>query len=545
MSSESSLEADLMQPFALTVDRLLTHAAAWHPTRPIVSRRLDGSVARTTFSALETDARRISGALLASGIQRGDRIATLAMNGADHLAAWFGIMGIGAVCHTVNPRLFDEQLIYILNHAADRWLFADPQFAPLVARLRPHLPALERVVYLCDEAALPPASGDALSFERLLGASAPAVRWGEFDEHSPAALCYTSGTTGHPKGVLYSHRSQVLHTLVIQTRDGIGLSARDTLLVVVPMFHVNAWGMPFAAAAAGCGLVLPGMRLDAASLYELLEREQVTVSAAVPTIWQQLFDHLQSTGLRLHHLKRVVIGGSACPESLIRGFQEGHGVEVVHAWGMTEMSPLGTIGSPTAAVASADASTRLRYSLKQGRVSFGVDLKITDEAGTRLPQDGQRPGLIKVRGPAIIARYFRSDETVLDSEGFFDTGDIGTIDEQGYLEITDRAKDLIKSGGEWISSVEIENLAVAHPAVRLAAVIAIPHERWRERPLLVVERQPDVAVDGPELLEFLKGKIATWWLPDAVVFIEQMPLGATGKLDKKVLRTRFADFKAS
>lgn len=541
MSTESSVETDLMQPFALTVDRFLTHAASWHATRPIVSRKLDGTIARTTFSALEADARRISAALLAQGIERGDRIATLAMNGADHLATWFGIMGIGAVCHTVNPRLFEEQLVYILNHAADRWLIADPQFAPLVERLRPHLPTLERVVYLCDEGALPLDRGPAISYERLLGESASPVSWGDFDEHTPAALCYTSGTTGHPKGVLYSHRSQVLHTLVIQTPDGIGLSARDTMLVVVPMFHVNAWGMPFAAAAAGSGLVLPGMRLDGASLYELLESEQVTVTAAVPTIWQQLLDHLDGKQLRLNHLKRVVIGGSACPESLIRGFQDGHGVEVVHAWGMTEMSPLGTIGTPTAAVAAADEQTRRRYTLKQGRVSFGVDLKITDGAGTRLPNDGKRPGHIKVRGPAIIARYFRSEEEVLDSEGYFDTGDIGTIDVHGYLEITDRAKDLIKSGGEWISSVEIENLATAHPAVRYAAVIGIPHERWSERPLLVVERKPDVPVEASELLEFLTGKIARWWMPDGVVFIDSMPLGATGKLDKKVLRARFAD----
>ncbi len=533
---------DLMQPWALTVDRTLTHAARWHADRELVSREFDGSLSRTTYAVVERRARQLSAALLAAGIGHGDRIATLAMNSADHMTAWFGIMGIGAVCHTVNPRLFDEHLVYIINHAADRWLIADVQFAPLVARLLPQCPTLERVVYFCKEADCP-TGHSALVFDTLIAQAKGPVVWGNFNEHSPAALCYTSGTTGNPKGALYTHRSQMLHTMIIQSPDAVALSATDTVLSIVPMFHVNAWGIPFAAATAGARLVLPGARLDGASVYELLEQERVTVSAGVPSVWQLLLEYMARHQLRLSSLRRVIIGGSACPESLIRGFQEGHNVEVIQAWGMTEMSPIGTVGMPTEAIAAADHATRLRYSAKQGRVLFGVDLQITNDDGEVLPRDGHTPGHIQAKGPAVIQRYFRDDKEAIGADGFFDSGDIGTIDPHGYMEITDRAKDLIKSGGEWISSVEIENLAVGHPSVQLAAVIAIPHVRWRERPLLVVQLKEDQQSTPEELLKFLEGKIARWWMPDTVVFVEQIPLGATGKLDKKKLRAQFADFK--
>ncbi|MFI4932929.1 MAG: AMP-binding protein, partial [Burkholderiales bacterium] len=377
-------------------------------------------------------------------------------------------------------------------------------------------------------------------YEDLLAAESEAYDWPQLDERTAAGLCYTSGTTGNPKGVLYSHRSQVLHTLIVAQQDALALSARDALLMIVPMFHANAWGLPFAAAASGAKLVLPGPKLDPASLYELLEQEQVSFAGGVPTVWQLVLDYLKARQLKLSALKRVLIGGSACPEVVMRAFRDDHGVAVLHGWGMTEMSPIGTVsGRPNAAVGALDAEAQLAYNLKQGRVPFGVDMKITGDNGERLAHDGVQTGYLKVAGPAIVARYFGEDRDVVDAEGYFDTGDIGTIDGNGYLNITDRSKDVIKSGGEWISSVEIENVAAGHPKALMAAVIAVPHPKWRERPLLVIKLKPGQSATREEFLAFLDGKIAKWWLPDAVVFVAEMPLGATGKLDKKRLRSQF------
>jgi len=400
---------------------------------------------------------------------------------------------------------------------------------------------VERVVYLGESPAATAGGVPAAGYEALIGGERTECRWGDFDEHAAAGLCYTSGTTGNPKGVLYSHRSQVLHTLVTSTAAAFGITSRDTVLMVVPMFHANAWGIPFSATAMGAKLVLPGPRLDGASVYELLEGESVTFSAAVPTVWQLLLDYMIANRLRLTTLKRVLIGGSACPESLIRTFADEHGVEVVHGWGMTEMSPLGTASTPSGEVAKLPQATRHALQLKQGRVIFGVDMKITDDEGRTLPHNGTQQGHVKVKGPCVIERYFRAEDVdVLDADGYFDTGDIGTIDGYGYMQITDRSKDLIKSGGEWISSVEIENLAACHPKALMAAVIGIPHPKWRERPLLLVKLRPGQHATPEEFLGYLDGKIASWWMPDEVVFVEEMPLGATGKLDKKRLRAQYA-----
>jgi fatty-acyl-CoA synthase len=531
----------LMQPWALTIDKILTHAGRWHADREVATREPDGSISRTTYGAIERRARRFSSALKAHGIARGDRIATLAMNTARHVEAWYAIAGIGAVCHTLNPRLFDEQLGYIISHASDRWIVADPAFAPILERALPRAPQVERIVFLGEPPSSTVAGVAAVGYESLIAGEPAECRWGNFDENTAAGLCYTSGTTGHPKGVLYSHRSQVLHTLLTGSVGGIGSTARDTVLMLAPMFHVNAWGIPFGATAAGAKLVLPGAKLDGASLYELLEGESVTTSAAVPTVWQLLLDYLNAGDRKLTTLKRVLVGGSACPESLIRGFEDGHGVEVVHGWGMTEMSPLGTATMPSAAVAELAPQMRRALQLKQGRVTFGVDMKITDDEGRVLAHDGVQQGHLKVKGPCVLERYFRAeDENVLDVDGFFDTGDIATIDRFGYMQITDRAKDLIKSGGEWISSVEVENIAAGHPKALLAAVIGIPHPTWRERPLLLVQLRPGQSATAEEFLGYLDGKIARWWMPDGVMFVEEMPLGATGKLDKKRLRARYA-----
>jgi fatty-acyl-CoA synthase len=534
----------LMQNWPLTVDKILDHANNWHGDREIVSRSVEGPIVRSSYGEVHTRAKKLSNALKALGVVPGDRVATLAWNTARHIEAWYGIMGMGAVCHTLNPRLFPEQLCYIINHAEDKVLFTDLTFLPVLLEHRDKMATVKHVIVMTDAEHMNAAAyPGALCFETLLeGHSADCV-WGDFDENTAAGLCYTSGTTGNPKGVLYSHRSNFLHTLVTMGRDVMGIGATDTVLPVVPMFHANAWGLAFSCSAVGAKLVMPGQKLDGQSVYELLESEAVTFSAAVPTVWQMLLGHMRENNLGLSTLKRVVIGGSAVPEALVRAFRDDYGVSVTHAWGMTEMSPLGTLAAPTGKTIKLSAEEQLRFTLKQGRAPVGVEMKLVDDAGARLPHDGTTFGRLLVKGPFVVGEYFKGEGgKILDDEGFFDTGDVATIDADGFMQITDRAKDVIKSGGEWISTIEIENLAVGHPKAALCAVIGAAHPKWDERPVLLVKLNPGEASTKDEFLGFLEGKIAKWWTPDDVVFVDDIPLGATGKIDKKLIRERMKDY---
>ena len=537
----------LMQDWPLTVDRILEHARTWHGEREVVTRRVeDGSIVRTTYAAIHGRARQVSHALRDAGIESGDRVATLAWNSDRHMEVWYGIMGIGAVCHTLNPRLFPEQLVYIINHAEDRLIFTDVTFLPLLTAILDKCPTVTGVVVMTDTVPESAAAlgAKAIAYEEWIGGRPQDAPWGGFSEETACGLCYTSGTTGNPKGVLYSHRSNFIHTLLTMQVDVMGASVRETVLPVVPMFHANAWGIAFSAPASGAKLVMPGARKDGASIYELMETEQVTFSAAVPTVWQMLLQHLQSTGKRLSTLKKVVIGGSACPPSLIRTFHDDYGVDVCHAWGMTETSPLGTLGSLPPEVADLPFEEQMPYRVKQGRAPMGVELKVVDELGRRLPHDGRSPGRLLVKGAIVAAAYFKGEGgDIRDAEGFFDTGDMATVDPQGFMQITDRAKDVIKSGGEWISSIDIENMAMGHPSVELAAVIGVRHPKWEERPLLIVKLKQGEAATREELLTFLEGRVAKWQVPDDVVFTDDIPLGATGKIDKKVLRARYGDHR--
>jgi fatty-acyl-CoA synthase len=534
----------LMQDWPLTVDKILDHAKNWHGDREIVSRSVEGPIVRTTWAQVHERARRVSNALKDLGVKPGDRIGTLAWNTGRHIEAWYGIMGMGAVCHTLNPRLFPDQLCYIIGHAEDRVIFTDLTFLPTLIERRADMKSVEHIIVMTDEEHMKSVSvPGALCFETLVKNASPDCVWGDFDEQTAAALCYTSGTTGNPKGVLYSHRSNFIHTLVTMGSDVMGISATDTVLPVVPMFHANAWGLAFSCAAVGAKLVMPGQKLDGQSVYELLESEQVTFSAAVPTVWQMLLAHMRENNLKLSTLKRVVIGGSAVPEALVRAFRDDYGVSVTHAWGMTETSPLGTLATPSGKTMHMSEEEQLRYTLKQGRPPIGIELKLVNDAGERLPHDGTTFGRLMVKGPFVVRQYFKAEGgDILDEEGFFDTGDVATIDEYGFMQITDRAKDVIKSGGEWISTIEIENIAVGHQKAALCAVIGAAHPKWDERPVLLVKLQPGAESSKDEFLAFLEGKIAKWWTPDDVVFVDDIPLGATGKIDKKLIRQRMKGY---
>jgi fatty-acyl-CoA synthase len=535
----------MMQDWPLTVDKILDHAKNWHGEREVVTRSVEGPIVRTTYAAIHERARRVSNALLGWGIKPGDRVATLAWNTGNHIETWYGIMGIGAVCHTLNPRLFPEQLAYIINHAEDRIIFTDLTFVPLLEAVLPHCPTVERVVVMTDAAHMPQAKlPRAEAYETVLEQSSSDVTWGGFDEQTACGLCYTSGTTGNPKGVLYSHRSNFIHTLLGMQTTVLGGTPSEVILPVVQMFHANAWGIAFAGPAAGSKLVMPGAKMDGASIYELIETEGVTFSAAVPTVWQGLFGHMVENNLKFSTLRKVLIGGSACPEALIRGFQDKFGVEVVHAWGMTETSPIGTIANLTPELKALPYDKQMAWRMKQGTPPLGVELKIKNYGGQDMPHDGKTYGRVMVKGPTVAGAYFKGEGgDILDHEGFFDTGDIASVDSHGFMQITDRAKDVIKSGGEWISSIDIENIAVGHPKVALAAVIGAAHPKWDERPVLMVKLKEGEAEDKQEHLDFLQGKIAKWWMPDDVVFVDDIPLGATGKIDKKTLRERMKDYQ--
>jgi fatty-acyl-CoA synthase len=533
----------LMQDWPLLCHRIIDHAAINHAERPIVTRSVEGAMHSTSYGELRGRALRLAQRLDRDGIRLGDRVATLAWNTWRHLEAWYGIMGTGAVYHTVNPRLFPDQITWVVNHAEDRVMLADLTFIPLLEKLADKLPTIERYVVLTDSSHMPATSlRNAVPYEEWIAEADGDFAWKQLDENTAAGMCYTSGTTGNPKGVLYSHRSNVLHGLMANSCDMKGYSSRDVVMPVVPMFHANCWAMAFAAPMAGAALVMPGAKLDGASVFELLDRYKVTCTAAVPTVWLMLLQHLEATGSMLPHLKKVVIGGSACPRAVAKTFQDIYGVEVIHAWGMTEMSPLGTACTLKPEYAQLGGESRLDVQQKQGHTPFMVEMKITDDSGKRLPWDGKTFGRLKVKGPAVARAYYNEDGDILDDEGFFDTGDVSTIDRHGYMQVTDRAKDVIKSGGEWISSIDLENLAVSHPKVAEAAVIGVKHPKWDERPLLVIVLKQDQSATREEILHFMRGKVASWWMPDEVVFVADIPHTATGKIQKTVLRQRFKDF---
>jgi fatty-acyl-CoA synthase len=534
----------LMQDWPLLCHRVIDHAAINHPDRAIISRSIEGPLHSITYPELRTRALKLAQRLARDGIVNGDRVATLAWNTWRHLEAWYGILGVGAIYHTVNPRLFPEQIVWIVNHAEDRVMMTDLTFIPLLEKLADKLTSIERYVVLTDAAHMPKTTlRNAVPYEEWIAEADGDFTWATFDENTAAGMCYTSGTTGNPKGVVYSHRSNVLHSMVAIQPDMIGLSSREVVMPVVPLFHANGWSLALTGPMAGASMVMPGMKLDGPSVYELLNQFKVTCTAAVPTVWLMLLQHLEATGGKLPHLKKVVIGGSACPRAMTKTFQDVYGVEVIHAWGMTEMSPLGTVCTLKPEYASLTGETRLDIQQKQGHAPFGIEMKIADDSDRELPWDGKTFGRLKVRGPAVAKAYFKGEGgEILDDEGFFDTGDVATIDRCGYMQITDRSKDVIKSGGEWISSIDIENLAVGHPKVAEAAVIGIRHPKWDERPLLVIVLKKDQTATKEELLGFLQGKIAKWWMPDDVVIVDEIPHTATGKIQKITLRERFRNY---
>jgi len=538
----------LMQDRPLLISSLIEHANANHPGAAIVSRTVEGPIHRCTYADIHRRSKQVAMALGALGVGEGDRIATLAWNGYRHMELYFGVSGMGAVLHTINPRLFPEQITYIANHAEDRYLFFDLSFVPLVEKLAPLMKSVKGFVAMTDRAHMPAlAVANLLCYEELVGAQDGDYEWPVFDERTASSLCYTSGTTGNPKGVLYTHRSTVLHSYAACMIDGLGLSAGESALLVVPMFHANAWGMVYAGAMCGAKLVLPGPALDGKSVYELMRDEKVTLALGVPTVWLMLLQHVDAAGLdpkRDLCLTRVVIGGSAAPRAMSERFETKFGAFVVHAWGMTEMSPLGTVCNLLPKHRDFTLAQRLDLQAKQGRAVYGVEMKIIDGAGKELPRDGKAFGHLLVRGPWITGGYLKGDGgNILDADGFFDTGDVATIDADGYMQITDRSKDVIKSGGEWISSIELENAAMDHPAVAEAAVIGVAHPKWQERPLLVVVKKAGQDVTRDEVLKFLEGKVARWWVPDDVAFVDALPHTATGKILKVKLRETFSDYR--
>ena len=540
----------LMQNQQLLISGLIEFAERHHGDAEIVSRRVEGDIHRYTYRDAAKRSRQVAGALDGLNLAFSDRVATLAWNGYRHFELYYGVSGSGRVLHTINPRLHPDQIAWIANHAEDQVLCFDLSFLPLVQAVHARCPTIRQYVALCDEDKLPKDSGipGLVSYESWIGAQSGDYAWPSFDENSASSMCYTSGTTGNPKAALYSHRSSTLHAYAAALPDVMCISARDSILPVVPMFHVNAWGVPYSAALTGAKLVFPGPALDGKSIYELIEAEKVTYAAGVPTVWQMLLSHLKPLGLKFSTLKRTVIGGSACPPAMINAFRDDYGVEVLHAWGMTEMSPLGTLCTLKNKHDALPEAEKMKIRLKQGRAIYGVDMKIVDEAGQELPWDGKNYGDLYVKGPWIVREYFKSEggDPLKPDEhgvGWFPTGDVGTIDADGYLQITDRSKDVIKSGGEWISSIDVENIAVAHPAIAMAACIGVAHPKWDERPIVAVVKKPGMEVSREELLKFYEGKTAKWQIPDDVVFVDAIPIGATGKMLKTRLREMLKDYR--
>ncbi|HXW21190.1 MAG TPA: long-chain-fatty-acid--CoA ligase [Roseiarcus sp.] len=535
----------LMQDWPLLLHKVIDFAALQFPAQEVVSRTIEGPMHRTNYREIRERALKGSQRLARDGIKLGDRVATLAWNGHRHLETWYAITGIGAVYHTVNPRLFPDQIAWIMNHAEDRLVFVDLTFVPLLESLADKLPTVERYVVLTDAAHMPATKlKNAVAYEEWLAEADGDFHWLDFDERTAAGLCYTSGTTGNPKGVLYSHRSNVLLSMACTSGDGITLLSSDTVLPVVPMFHANSWSLAFSCPMKGAKIVMPGAKLDGASVYELLETEHVTCTAAVPTVWLMLLQYMQKNNLKLSTLKMVAIGGAACPPEMIRAFEEDYGVDVRHAWGMTEMSPVGSTGSIKPVLSDRSHEELLAIKAKQGWAPFGVEMKITDDDNKDLPWDGVKFGHLKVAGFAVAKSYFRGEGgEILDENGFFDTGDVATIDPNGYMQITDRSKDVIKSGGEWISSIDIENIAVGHPEVAEAAVIGIRHPKWDERPLLIIVPKEGKHPERDSVLGYLDGRIAKWWMPDDVQVVTEIPHTATGKINKMKLRESFAKYR--
>jgi 3-(methylthio)propionyl---CoA ligase len=543
-STQHALAAPLMgqmMEMPLLVSSLLRHAARHFGDTEIVTRRLEGDLHRYTYRDCEARAKQFAKALLAAGVQPGERIGTLAWNTYRHMEVYYGTSGLGAICHTINPRLFTEQIAFIINHAQDRFVLFDLSFAPLVDQLAALCPQVQGWVVMTEREHAPEMQTPVTFYEDWLAAQSSEFEWPQFDERTASSLCYSSGTTGNPKGALYSHRSTVLHAYGAALPDAMACSARDTIMPVVPMFHVNAWGIPYAAPLVGAKLVMPGKDLDGKSLYELLEGERVSYSAGVPTVWLGLLNYVSQHQLKFSTFRRTVIGGSACPPAMLRTFKDNYGVEVIHAWGMTELSPLGTLANLRAKHLSLPIEAQRHILEKQGHAIFGVDMRIVDAAGVELPWDGEAFGDLQVRGPWVINRYYgQTDSPLID--GWFPTGDVATIDADGYMHITDRSKDVIKSGGEWISSIDIENVAMAHPDVAEAACIACAHPKWDERPLLVVVRKAGASVSRDELLKFYDGRVVKWWIPDDIAFVDEIPHTATGKIQKFKLRELFKGY---
>ncbi len=533
-----------MQDVPLLVNRILDHALVNHGEREIVSRLVEGNIHRETYADAHLRARKLSQALQALGMGVGDVVATMAWNTHRHFEAWYGITGVGGIYHTLNPRLFPEQLSYIINHAEDKIILTDLTFVPVLEGIEKDIPNVKAIIIMTDAAHMPETSlKNVLCYEDLIDSNNGDFNWVEVDERAPSGMCYTSGTTGNPKGVCYTHRSNVLHTLTSLSNDVMGLSSMDSVMPVVPMFHANAWGLAFSAPAVGSKIVNPGPNMDGESIYQLLTEEEVTFSAAVPTVWLMLLQHMEANNLKLPKLNNVTIGGSAVPRMMLEKFERDYGVMVKHAWGMTELSPLGSIASFKSGMEHMSFDEQMDIKVKQGRPPYLVEMKITDDEGNELPRDGKAFGHLMVRGPFIVGEYVKGDGgQILDKDGFFDTGDVATLDPLGFMQITDRAKDVIKSGGEWISSIEIENIAVGFDKLQETAVIGVEHPKWDERPLLIVVKNPGVEVTKEEVLAYLDGKIAKWWMPDDVVFVDEIPHTATGKIQKLTLRQQFADY---